>query len=155
VTQATSTAGGEWTWKVGELASVTGLAVRALHYYDQIGLLPASARGEGRHRRYTSADVQRRYRICMLRRLSFPLEEIAAALDEPGGSSRPSAATLHLVDERLAVGQRLRQRLAAMNQSMAADHPPCRPGRRCALRELPRRGRRHPLRTAGHAVRRP
>lgn len=93
VTQTTRTAGGEWTWKVGELASVTGLAVRALHYYDQIGLLPASARGEGRHLRYTSAAVQRRYRICMLRRLSFPLEEIAAALDEPGGSSRPSAAT--------------------------------------------------------------
>ncbi|WP_424055895.1 MerR family DNA-binding transcriptional regulator, partial [Mycobacterium sp.] len=30
---------GEEVWKVGELAGLTGLTVRALHHYDQIGLL--------------------------------------------------------------------------------------------------------------------
>jgi DNA-binding transcriptional MerR regulator len=54
--------------KVGELATATGLTVRALRYYEQIGLLPASGRSVGGHRLYAPADVQRLYRICLLRR---------------------------------------------------------------------------------------
>jgi DNA-binding transcriptional MerR regulator len=59
--------------KVGELAEATGLTVRTLHYYEQIGLLSASGRSAGGHRLYSGDDVSRRYRICLLRRLGFPL----------------------------------------------------------------------------------
>ncbi|TCN39790.1 MerR-like DNA binding protein [Kribbella orskensis] len=31
---------GEKTWRVGELATATGVGVRALHHYDEIGVLP-------------------------------------------------------------------------------------------------------------------
>ena len=34
----------EQTWKIGALARATGLTVRALHYYDHIGLLTPSGR---------------------------------------------------------------------------------------------------------------
>jgi DNA-binding transcriptional MerR regulator len=45
--------------KVGELARRTGLTVRTLHHYDEIGLLSPSARTESGHRLYGQADVLR------------------------------------------------------------------------------------------------
>ena len=68
-------------WKIGELARRTGLTVRTLHHYDEIGLLSPEERSDGGHRVYGEADVQRLYRIVSLRSLGFPLDAIAAALD--------------------------------------------------------------------------
>ena len=73
----------EQAWKVGALAKAAGLTVRALHYYDQIGLLTPSRRSAADHRLYDGGDVARLYRISLLRRLGFPLEQIAAVLEDP------------------------------------------------------------------------
>ena len=67
-------------WRIGELAEATGLTVRALHHYEQIGLLTPHARTEGRQRLYDERDVQRIYRICALKDLGLPLPEIARVL---------------------------------------------------------------------------
>jgi DNA-binding transcriptional MerR regulator len=64
-------------WKIGELARRTGLTVRTLHHYDEIGLLSPAERSDGGHRVYDEADVQRLYRIVSLRSLGFPLDAIA------------------------------------------------------------------------------
>ena len=69
--------------RVGELADRTGLTVRTLHHYEAIGLLIASDRSDAGHRRYTAADVDRLYRICLLRDLGLGLPEVARALDDP------------------------------------------------------------------------
>lgn len=101
--------------RVGELARASGLTVRALHYYDEIGLLSPTMRTGGGHRAYADADVQRLYRICALRRLGLPLASIANALD---GQTWDLAATLHEqlgeLDRRLEAEQRLRSRLAGL-----------------------------------------
>jgi DNA-binding transcriptional MerR regulator len=68
----------EQAWKVGALAKAAGLTVRALHYYDQIGLLTPSRRTAADHRLYDGGDVARLYRISLLRRLGFPLEQVRA-----------------------------------------------------------------------------
>ena len=96
------------SWRVGELARATGLTVRTLHHYDDIGLLTASARSEGGHRLYDEVDVQRLYRIRLLRRLGLPLDQIAHALDDPAWSLR-AALTRHRRD----LAQRVRPRAAA------------------------------------------
>ena len=44
------------TWKVGALAQETGLTVRTLHYYDEIGILKPSQESEGGHRIYNRSD---------------------------------------------------------------------------------------------------
>src|SRR6476646_6711292 len=62
-------------WKVGELAKRTGVSVRALHHYDEIGLLSASLRSESGYRLYTEADVIRLQQIRSLRSLGFSLDE--------------------------------------------------------------------------------
>ena len=70
-------------WKVGELARRTGLSVRTLHYYDEIGLLSPSRRTEAGHRLYTAGDVVRLQQIKSLRHLGFGLKEIRECLDRP------------------------------------------------------------------------
>src|SRR6266550_3001620 len=98
--------------RVGELAAATGLTVRTLHYYEEIGLLVASDRSDAGHRRYADADVERLYRICLLRRLGLPLGEIGRALDDPAWSLRAAMAThLGVLDHRLEASARLRARL--------------------------------------------
>jgi DNA-binding transcriptional MerR regulator len=101
--------------RVGELATATGLTVRTLHYYEEIGLLVATQRTGTGHRVYTDADVERLYRICLLRRLGLPLGEIARALDDPAWSLRAAMTTqLADLDRRVEAESRLRARVATL-----------------------------------------
>src|SRR6516165_4958036 len=85
-------------WKVGELARRTGLSIRTLHYYDEIGLLvPSHHTGSG-HRLYTAGDVARLQRVLSLRQLGFALDEVRGCLDRAGFAPR-EVIRLHL--ERL------------------------------------------------------
>jgi DNA-binding transcriptional MerR regulator len=72
--------------KVGELARRTGLTVRTLHHYDEIGLLQPSLRTESGHRLYTAGDVARLQQVLSLRHLGFSLEEVRDCLHRPGFS---------------------------------------------------------------------
>lgn len=72
----------EKRWGVGELAAATGLTVRTLHHYDEIGLVSPSERTHAGHRRYTEADIRRLYRVRALRSIGLSLDTIAATLAE-------------------------------------------------------------------------
>jgi DNA-binding transcriptional MerR regulator len=72
--------------KVGELAKRTGLTVRTLHHYDEIGLLKPSLHTDAGYRLYNTADVARLQQVLSLRQLGFALEEIRDCLDRPGFS---------------------------------------------------------------------
>ncbi len=74
--------------KVGELAKRTGLTVRTLHHYDEIGLLKPSLKTESGHRLYTGRDVARLQQVLSLRQLGFSLEQVRDCLDRPGFSPR-------------------------------------------------------------------
>jgi MerR family transcriptional regulator, thiopeptide resistance regulator len=117
--------GQDRTWRVGELAVSTGLSVRALHYYDQVGLLKPSHRSQRGHRRYNAADVARLYRISLLRRLGFPLHQISAVLEDPEWQLGP-AINRHMRDTqtRAAVANRLCTRLGAMKAELARQDNP-------------------------------
>src|SRR4029079_12836591 len=67
--------------KVGELARRTGLTVRTLHHYDEIGLLRPSLHTGSGHRLYAAEVVARLQLIVWLRQLGFSLEQVRAALD--------------------------------------------------------------------------
>jgi DNA-binding transcriptional MerR regulator len=70
-------------WKVGALAKRTGVSVRALHHYDELGLLSPSHRSASGYRLYTAADVVRLQQIRSLRMLGFSLEQSREFLDRP------------------------------------------------------------------------
>jgi MerR family transcriptional regulator, thiopeptide resistance regulator len=99
------------TWRIGELARETGLTVRTLHHYDQLGLLSPRSRTAAGHRCYTSGDVQRLHRIVALRSLGLSLEEIGTLLDgepDPTGLLRRQ---LDVVEARIRKASDLRARL--------------------------------------------
>ncbi|MDJ0394076.1 MerR family transcriptional regulator [Rhodococcus sp. G-MC3] len=107
-------------WKVGALAESTGLTVRTLHHYDHVGLLCPTSRNGAGHRLYTTKDVARLYRISLLRRLGFPLEQISHVLDDPDWDLS-AAVQRHLTDtqRRAAVASALRDRLTVMADQLA------------------------------------
>ncbi len=69
--------------KVGELARRTGLTVRTLHHFDQIGLLTPAIRTEAGHRLYNEANVERLQQITTLRALGLGLDAIRRCLSNP------------------------------------------------------------------------
>jgi DNA-binding transcriptional MerR regulator len=109
-------------WKIGELAQRTGLTVRTLHHYDEIGLLRPAERSGGGHRVYDEADVRRLYRIVSLRSLGFPLEAIAAALDADGFDAR-AAVEDHLarLDRQMEQERRLQRTLRSLLERLETD----------------------------------
>ncbi|MDG4861455.1 MerR family transcriptional regulator [Streptomyces sp. T-3] len=71
------------SYSVGQVARFAGVTVRTLHHYDEIGLLCPSGRSHAGHRRYDDADLDRLQQILFYRELGFPLDEVAALLDDP------------------------------------------------------------------------
>ncbi len=63
------------------------MTVRALHHYDEIGLVRPSQRTAAGYRLYGDADVLRLHQVLLFRELGLPLEEIAAD-DRRGGRAR-------------------------------------------------------------------
>ena len=112
------TANDDRRWKVGELAGATGLTVRTLHHYDEVGLLVPGERTAAGHRLYGPDEVRRLYRILALRRLGFPLDEIGALLDgDRMGLLETVRRHLERVERDLQAGQRLHR---ALTQILAA-----------------------------------
>ncbi|GAU68837.1 putative transcriptional activator TipA [Streptomyces sp. NBRC 110611] len=71
------------SYSVGQVAALAGVTVRTLHHYDEIGLLQPGERSHAGHRRYSDDDLDRLQQILFYRELGFPLEEVAALLDDP------------------------------------------------------------------------
>lgn len=102
-------------YKIGDLAKRTGVSIRTLHHYDEIGLLSPSHRTPSGHRQYAEDDVARLQQIVSLRSLGLPLEEIRGALDRRG-LSLAEVVRLHAarLREQLDLQRRLVERLEAV-----------------------------------------
>jgi DNA-binding transcriptional MerR regulator len=104
---------------VGELAKLTGITVRTLHHYDQIGLVQPSDRSQAGYRLYGDADVLRLQQVLLYRELGLPLDEIAGVLDDPRHS--PAAALAKHRDVLLAKRARLDAMLAALDTALRLE----------------------------------
>lgn len=72
------------TYTVNQLAQLAGISVRALHHYDELGLLKPAFTGDNRYRYYGEEELLRLQQILIHRELDIPLAEIGAILDAPG-----------------------------------------------------------------------
>lgn len=66
---------------VNEVSKLSGVSVRTLHYYDEIGLLRPAQITEAGYRLYGEAELERLQHILLFRELQFPLKEITRILD--------------------------------------------------------------------------
>lgn len=72
----------EKSMRINEVAKLTGLTVRALHHYDNIGLLSPETEASG-YRNYSREDLERLQEIMFFRELDFSLTEIKRIVDAP------------------------------------------------------------------------
>ena len=87
---------------VGQVADEFGVTVRALHHYDEIGLVVPGERSVSGYRLYTDRDVQRLAQVVLYRRLGLPLDQIREVLDGADPLDhlrRQRAAVLDRLDE--------------------------------------------------------
>lgn len=76
--------------QIGEVAERTGLSLRTIRYYEEVGLVPPSARSAGKFRLYTESDVARLMLVKRMKPLDFSLEEmrdLLSVLDRLGTTS--------------------------------------------------------------------
>jgi DNA-binding transcriptional MerR regulator len=88
-----STPAASTTVHIGAVAERTGLSLRTLRHWDEVGLVTPSGRTDGGFRLYTEADVERILLVRRMKPLGFSLDEMAELLD---------------VADRLASGQTTR-----------------------------------------------
>ncbi|MCD2170778.1 MULTISPECIES: MerR family transcriptional regulator [Microbacterium] len=111
--------------QIGELAERTGLSIRTLRHYDEIGLLRPSARTEGGFRLYTADDESRLLLIRRMKPLGYSLEQMGELLSVVDGlEADPSDEALRarLADIRDEAHQRredLRRKVAAADEFIA------------------------------------
>src|SRR4051812_38068598 len=68
---------------VRQVAKLSGVSVRTLHHYDQIGLLKPASIGANRYRYYGREELLRLQQILLHRELDIPLGEIGVILNDP------------------------------------------------------------------------
>ena len=103
------------TFSIGDAAEASGLSIKTIRYYEEIGLIPKSARKEGGphargHRIYSQEEVARMRFIHHARLFGLPLAEIRNLLALADGKGCPSGQPeyrdilkkhLHEIDERI------------------------------------------------------
>jgi DNA-binding transcriptional MerR regulator len=113
---------------IGEVARRSGFTVKALRFYERLGLLPPSGRRPSGYRLYSEADLHRLEFIRQAKALGLTLEairELVVAAREPGGvGARPRL--LRMLEERIAqtaqqiaMLTRLRQELERRRRALA------------------------------------
>lgn len=101
--------------QVKEVAQLTGVSVRTLHHYDEIGLLAPSDRSGKGYRLYGDEDLLRLQQILIGRELGLSLEQIRGFLDDPGFDRRRA-----LLSQRAELQKRAQQTEAMLRAVDAA-----------------------------------
>jgi len=105
-------------YTVKQVARLSGVTVRALHHYDEVGLLkPAQVGGNG-YRYYGREELLRLQQILLHRELELPLEAIAEVLDRPG-FDRLEALRRHR-ETLSAKAARYRRLIRTLDRTLAA-----------------------------------
>ncbi|WP_433868933.1 MerR family transcriptional regulator [Saccharopolyspora sp. CA-218241] len=111
--------------QIGEVAERTGLSLRTIRYYDEVGLVVPSARSQGGFRLYTEPDIDRLQLIKRMKPLGFQLEEMrdllaildptpdSPAIEDPEARLAEFSATAENACEDLRARLRIAEEFAA------------------------------------------
>ncbi|MGW0523546.1 MerR family transcriptional regulator [Crossiella sp. NPDC003009] len=88
--------------QIGEVAERTGLSLRTIRYYEEVGLVIPSERSQGGFRLYTEPDVDRLRVIMRMKPLGFQLEEMRELLGLLDSLTDPDSPERASYLERLA-----------------------------------------------------
>ena len=109
--------------QIGDVAERTGLSLRTIRWYEEVGLVPPSARTSGGFRLYTDADVERLELVKRMKPLDFTLEEMRDLLTTVDRLDDPAttAAERSSLRERLVMYRELAdQRVEALRTQLVS-----------------------------------
>lgn len=93
------------THSIGEVATLAGVSVRTLHYYDEIGLIEPSGRSDAGYRLYDQRDLERLQQVLVYRELGFELDTIRELVTDPDfdpvAALREQRRLLGIEDQRM------------------------------------------------------
>jgi DNA-binding transcriptional MerR regulator len=112
---------GTSTMHIGELAERTGLSLRTIRHYDDVGLLPATARTDGGFRIYSEDDFERLMVIKQMKPLGFSLEEMADILElfsqqDAGAADNRQAKRAAYLEKAMAERAKMARNLAQADE---------------------------------------
>jgi len=115
---------GTSTMHIGELAERTGLSLRTIRHYDDVGLLPATARTDGGFRVYSEDDFERLRVIKQMKPLGFSLEEMADILElfsqqDAGAAGDRQAKLAAYLEKAVAERAKMARNLAQADELIA------------------------------------
>jgi DNA-binding transcriptional MerR regulator len=99
-------------YTIGKLSENTGVTVRTLDYYDEIGLIKPSSKTSGGHRLYSEDDVMRLERVLALKYMGFTLEQIKDILKNTTSNWQES------IGQQLELVKREQERLKILEQAL-------------------------------------
>ena len=89
--------------QIGEVATQTGLSVRTIRHYEDVGLITPSGRSVGGFRLYSPGDVARLQTVCGMKPLGFTLEEMGDLLRALDAVQAPDAADDDVTQARAVI----------------------------------------------------
>lgn len=104
-------------YSVQELATLSGVSARTLHYYDEMGLL-VPVRRENNYRSYGDAEVDRLQQILLYREIGVSLTDIKRILDDPVFDEK-RALHSHLASLKTQQ-ERIGQLIASVEKTLAS-----------------------------------
>ena len=108
--------------QIGDVAERTGLSLRTIRWYEEVGLVPPSARTSGGFRLYTDADIERLELVKRMKPLDFTLEEmrdLLTTVDRLDDPSTPAAERSILRDRLVMFRELAEQRVEALRTKLA------------------------------------
>jgi DNA-binding transcriptional MerR regulator len=114
---------------IGELAQSAGYAVQTVRYYEQIGLMPAPPRTEGRQRRYSGDHLKRLLFIRHARDLGFEVQDIRSLLDLASRPDQSCASVDAIAKAHVAAIDEKISRLTALRAELTRTLRACSKGR--------------------------
>lgn len=105
-------------WTVKQVAKLSGVSVRTLHHYDDVGLLKPACVGANGYRYYGREELLRLQQVLFHRELGLSLDEIARVLDAPD-FDRAQALREHRARLQADVRRR-RELIRTIDETLAA-----------------------------------
>lgn len=114
---------GKGLMQIGEVAERTGLSLRTIRYYEEVGLVEPSARSQGGFRLYTDTDVERLQVVKRMKPLDFTLDQMRDLLTIVDRLAKPTklarAERTQLLANLLAYREQVQDRREALLAQLA------------------------------------
>ncbi|MEC7147104.1 MAG: Cu(I)-responsive transcriptional regulator [Pseudomonadota bacterium] len=116
---------------IGQAAKISGLTVKTVRYYDNIGLVKAYQNSDNQYRVYSQDDIAKLQFIGRARRVGFSIYECRELLSLYQDKNRPSREVKELtleklakIDNKLDELRNLRNQLYHLSKSCSGDDRP-------------------------------